>query len=166
MIASKRTLPMKRALAASAIAVTAIVVGAIAGPASAQDVEIQGENVTIFNETEGSVHELGSAAVDADLVGLSCNIVATITNQVSVHAGNKLVVTSGDSTVEIEGIEDTADSAVTKGGSLTLADTITVSVMLGPDGASSLGSALTVTCEKPVEAPAPKPIVKDPTYTG
>ena len=77
-----------------------------------------------------------------------------------------LIVASGNSTVEIQGIEDVADFVTQQQGSLTLGETVVVSVELGNDGATSLGSSLSVTCEPLPPAPPPKPVVKEPTYTG
>lgn len=114
----------------------------------------------------GSSVAMGSADIAAELAGRSCNVVVTVTNQQSVHAGNTLVVTSGDSSVSISGIEDEAGAVTTDGGTITLGETISVAVVLGDDGATSLGSSLTVTCEAlPDTKPAP-PTPAEPTYTG
>jgi len=128
-------------------------------------VEIPVEHVYERGESGTSV-AMGSADVAADLVGQTCNVVATVINQESAHPGNKLVVTSGDSTVEIGGIEDVAGAVTTEGGSLTLGETVAVAVVLGDDGATSLGSSLTVTCEPLPETPPTPPTKSDPTYTG
>lgn len=114
----------------------------------------------------GSSVPMGSADVDAALVGRSCNVVATVANQESVHPGNTLVVSSGDSSVSIAGIEDVAGEVTTEGGTITLGDTVSVAVVLGEDGATSLGSSLTVTCEALPETKPTAPTPADPTYTG
>lgn len=139
-----------RSMLAGGIAVAAIGFGFMGSPANAQEgetvVEIPVSNVFVRGDVGSSV-DMGQATVDAEMVGRTCNVVATVTNQSSVHPGNKLVVTSGDSTVEIPGIEDAADAVTVQAGTLTLGDTISVSVVLGDDGATSLGSSLKVTCE-------------------
>ena len=114
----------------------------------------------------GSSVAMGSADVADELVGRSCNVVATVTNQESVHAGNTLVVSSGDSSVSISGIEDEAGAVTTEGGTITLGDTITAAVVLGDDGATSLGSSLTVTCEALPETEPTPPTPASPVYTG
>lgn len=128
-------------------------------------IEIPIQEVYVSGEVGSSV-AMGSADVAAELVGRSCNVVATVTNQESVHPGNTLVVTSGDSTVSIAGIEDVADAVTTEGGTITLGSTISAAVVLGDDGATSLGSGLTVTCEAlPQTEPTP-PTPAAPVYTG
>lgn len=114
----------------------------------------------------GSSVGMGSADVAAELVGRSCNVVATVTNQESVHPGNTLVVTSGDSSVSIGGIEDEAGAVTTEAGTITLGSTISASVVLGDDGATSLGSSLTVTCEALPETEPTPPTPASPVYTG
>lgn len=114
----------------------------------------------------GSSVGMGSVDVAAELVGRSCDVVANVTNQESVHPGNTLVVSSGDSSVSIGGIEDEAGAMTADAGTITLGSTISAAVVLGDDGATSLGSSLTVTCEAlPPTAPlAPTPA--SPVYTG
>ena len=147
------------------LALVAATVGLVAAPAGAESVDIPIGQVFPSGH-EGDVVGIGGTDVDAHLVGRTCNIVATVTNQSSVHAGNELVVKSGDSTVTIAGIEDTADAVTMQGGSLTLGNRIDVSVKLGPDGLSSLGSSLTLTCEDPPEAKPAAPVEAKPDYTG
>ena len=153
----------------TALVAVAAVCSMIGSAALAQDpdtvIEVPIEEVYATGDVGSSV-AMGSADVDADLVGRSCNVVATVANQESVHPGNTLVVTSGDSSVSIDGIEDVADAVTTDGGTITLGSTISAAVVLGEDGATSLGSSLTVTCEAlPVTAPL-TPTPAEPTYTG
>jgi hypothetical protein len=152
-------------LVVAGLGVLALLLGLVASPASADEIDVPIDDVIVSGDA-GSVHEIGGTDVDADLVGRTCDIVAEVTNQSSVHTGNTLIVTTGDSTVTVEGIEDVADGVVTKAGSVTLGSTIKVSVELGDDGTSSLGSNLTVTCEALPEAPPAEPVVETPEYTG
>jgi len=158
-----------RMMLAGGAAVVSVGFGLLGSSANAQEgdtiVEIPVAKVFASGEV-GSTVDLGEAAVDAALVGRTCNVMATVANQSSVHPGNKLVVSSGDSTVEIPGIEDTADAVTVQGGALTLGDTISAAVVLGEDGATSLGSSLMVTCEALPETPPAPPTPADPTYTG
>lgn len=118
------------------------------------------------NGDVGSTVGLGNVEVPDELVGRSCNVVATVTNQESVHSGNTLVVSSGDSSVSIDGIEDVAGAAMTDGGTITLGDTVSAAVVLGGDGATSLGSRLSVTCEALPVAEPTAPTPASPVYTG
>ena len=134
-------------------------------PVSAQTIEVPiGDN--FITADPGSLVPLATAAVPADLTGRSCNLSVTVTNQESVHPGNALVITSGDTTVTVEKVEETANSVVTGTGVLTLGATVTVALQLGPEGLSSLGSSATVSCEALPPAPPPDPIPETPAYTG
>ncbi|MDH4280665.1 MAG: hypothetical protein OEW83_21580 [Acidimicrobiia bacterium] len=128
-------------------------------------IEIPIQEVYVSGDVGSSV-AMGSADVAGDLVGRSCNVVATVTNQDSVHPGNTLVVSSGDSSVSIADIEDVADAVTTQGGTITLGDTISAAVVLGADGATSLGSSLTVTCDALPETEPTPPTPASPVYTG
>jgi hypothetical protein len=160
---------VQKLFAAAAAGAMLVGVGLFGTAAGAQEsdpmVEIPIEFVYERGDAGSSV-AIGSADVAADLVGQTCNVVATVRNQESVHPGNKLVVSSGGSTVEIAGIEDEAGAVTVDGGSLTLGATVSVAVVLGNDGATSLGSSLTVTCEPLPETPPTPPTPSQPTYTG
>ncbi|MEL6985846.1 MAG: hypothetical protein AAFO29_25680 [Actinomycetota bacterium] len=147
-------------------AVAALVsVWMVGGPADAQSIEVPVEQ-TVIRGTPGSTVEIGSAEVPADLVGRTCEITVAVVNQESIHGGNKLIVASGDSSVEVEGIEDQAGSTTTVAGTITLGETLTASVFLAVDDISSLGSSLSVTCEPLPPADPPPPVTTVPNYTG
>lgn len=155
----------RRVSVVSAVGIMAAGALLVGGPASAQTIDVPIEEVYTTGEPGTSV-AIGSAEVAEDLQGRSCEISATVTNQSSEHPGNTLVITSGDSTVEVAGIEENADAVTTSGGTLTLGADIQVSVVLGDTGGTSLGSSLTVTCEPLPATPPPPPVVADPPYTG
>ncbi len=158
----------RRILAAGAVAALAATLGFFSTPVTAQDADVVDVPLgsAFIQGAEGDTVALGSADVDAGLVGRACNVVATVVNQGSVHAGNKLVVSSGDSSVEIAGIEDTADATTSNGGALTLGESISASIVLGADGMSSIASSMKVTCEPVPEAEPTDPAPATPTYTG
>ena len=138
----------------------------VGGPADAQTLEVPIEQ-TVIRGTPGSAVEIGSADVPADLQGETCEITVEVVNQQSIHGGNKLIVESDGSSVEVEGIEDAAGSTTTVAGTITLGATIDVSVFLAVDDISSLGSNLTVTCTPlPPPPPPPPPPTTVPPYTG
>ncbi len=156
-----------RGRVAIAIAVLLAAVASFgAGPVAAETVDVPIGDTAVAGQP-GDVIPLGSAAVAADLVGRACEITAVVTNQESAHPGNKLIITSGDSTLELDGIEDVANEVTTSTGTVTLGSSIDVAVMLGPDRTlSSLGSSLTVTCVALPPSPPPPAVEGQPTYTG
>ncbi len=144
----------------------AAAVGFVAAPASAETIEVDIAQTALSGDP-GSTVQLGSAEVAPELVGRSCSVAITVTNQVSENPGNKLVVSSGDSGVEVPGIEEAANAVTTASGTLTLGPTINVSIVLGPSTTmTSLGSSLVVTCELLPEPPPSAPVVTTPTYSG
>lgn len=164
MVANMSNRPVRAALAVLAT-FAGLAVWLVSGPAAAQDIEIPIEQ-TVINGTPGSTVQIGQADVPADLVGRTCEIEVVVTNQESIHGGNKLIVASDDSSVTVEGIEDEAGEVSTVAGTITLGETVTVSVYLAVDTISSLGSNLEVTCAPlPPTPPAPT-VVTRPQYTG
>lgn len=137
----------------------------VGGPADAQSIDVPIEQV-VLQGTPGSTVEIGSTDVPADLVGRTCEITVAVVNQESIHGGNKLIVASGDSSVEVDGIEDQAGSTTTVAGTITLGETLTASVFLAVDDISSLGSSLSVTCQPLPPADPPPPVTTVPNYTG
>lgn len=152
-------------VAISAAGALAIAAGLIAVPAAADTIEVPIADVAAKGDP-GSTVQIGSADVDGELQGRSCEVAVVVKNQVSEHPGNKLIITSGDSRIEIPGIEDTANGVTEAGGTLTLGTTINVGVMLGNANITSLGSSLTVTCAPLPETPPPPPVTGEPPYTG
>ncbi len=149
-----------------ATAVAALIsVWLVSGPAQAQTIDVPIEQLVVEG-TPGSTVQIGSAEVPADLVGRTCEITVAVVNQESIHGGNKLIVASDGSTVEVEGIEDQAGSTTTVAGTITLGSQLTVSVYLAVDDISSLGSTLTVTCEPLPAADPDPPVTSVPNYTG
>ena len=139
--------------------------GLITVPAAADTIEVPIAEATAVG-TPGTSVPLGSAEVAEDLQGRSCDVTIVVKNQSSDHPGNVVVVTSGDSRIEVPAVEDVAFTTTEGGGTLTLGPTIDVSVTLGTDDRSSLGSNLSVTCEPLPEAPPPPPVPGNPQYTG
>lgn len=155
----------RRWLAVSLIALTALAVGTVAAPATAETINVPIDQVAAKGDP-GSTVRIGGADVDADLQGRTCEVEIVVTNQVSEHPGNVLIITSGESTITVENIEDTANAVTEAGGTLTLGSTIEVSVQLGNSNITSLGSNLEVTCEALPPTPPTPPVVGEPPYTG
>lgn len=141
-------------------------VGVIATPAGAETITVPIPDVAVKGDP-GSTVALGSAGVPEDLRGRSCDISITVTNQISEHPGNSLIVSSGTSVIEVPDIEKVANAVTQASGTVTLGDSIDVAVKLGPNtDISSLGSSLEVTCEPLPAPPPPKAEPKNPPYTG
>lgn len=157
---------LTRRLAVVVAMFLAVTVGFVAAPVGADTIEVEIPTTAVKGDP-GTTVVLGGSAVEADLQGRSCEVAVVVTNQVSKNPGNKLVVTSGDSRIEVDGIEDVENAVTNAGGTLTLGETIDVYVTLGPTSKiTSLGSSLSVTCKLlPVQPPSP-PVVTTPTYTG
>jgi len=94
----------------------------------------------------GEVHLLVEVPVTADVVGLSCPVHAVSDNQQSVHPDSDLIIRSGPSEVVLEDVESEAFVQITAEGSLTLAETVSVWVRLGPDRVFSGGLTVTIAC--------------------
>lgn len=169
---------VRKTIAVGSALILAGLVGLLASPAFAQDdqndtgsdaaaAEVSIPMTDAYNiGAAGDTIQLGSTAVDAALQGRTCEVVATIANQSSVHLGNTLVVTSDGSSVSIPNIEDVADATVTSGGTITLGESLSAAVVLGADGATSLGSSLTVTCAALPVTPIAPAVPAAPAYTG
>lgn len=121
-----------------------------AAPASANMV-IDFDFDSILRGEQGSVAELASVPVEADDIGKTCLMAAVAENQVSVHTGNDLIVSTGDSQAIILGVEDEANGGTTERYAITLGSTVVVQLRFGADRMSSLGFNLDIDCEIPLD---------------
>jgi hypothetical protein len=139
-----RTVPAahrRRLGAMSAMALLIAVAGIL--PASADRIDL--EQRVLFGE-EGSVVEVAVERVEPDQVGASCTMRVHTENQESVHPGNDLVITTGDSQAVIEDVEAVADAGRDLSAPVVLGETIVVELRFGPDRLSSMGYVLAVDC--------------------
>lgn len=100
----------------------------------------------IIRGEEGDRVNLGTFDTPADLVGQVCSVTASGNNNESVHPGNDIEVTS-ESTVVLEGVEDSANKTTVAAGSLSLSEDISFTLILGPDGVYSAELDVTLDCE-------------------
>lgn len=116
--------------------------------AQAEDtiIEISIPLTSIVRTPEGTVTELASAEVPGEFAGHICEVTAHTENQNSVHEGNDIVVASGSSQVLLADVEGEPGKAVDAQGSLELGDTITVSLIMGPEGVFSAGFDVVARC--------------------
>lgn len=161
----KRSTSMRRGIAGALAAAIAVTVGFIAAPVGAETISVPIPETAVKGEP-GSTVALGSKAVDASLQGRTCDVAVSVTNQVSELPGNTLIITSGDSSMVVPGVEDVANKVTNASGTLTLGSSINVSVKLGNANITSLGSSLSVTCTPvPVQPPTP-PVNRPATFAG
>lgn len=163
-------------------------------PAGAED-DITIKPDEVIRAEPGSVVTIAEESVRQDLVGRTCELRVTAENGASVHPGNVVVTTSGDSRVETPGVEDGSGQSVVDLQPIELGETIVIQLRMGPDGLSSLGFSVAVDCAEPPlapvtsvpdeptridppvlpaqqtapplpQTPAADPTVGDPTFTG
>ena len=135
-----------RSLAAGAIGV--LTVAGLAPGAAADDIlviPIGG----IVRGAEGDVVGIGSVSVPSDLVGETCDVRGQTVNQISVHDGNDLLITTAGQTFVIPNFEDAGFITHEAGVTESLGSTISLQVRLGPDGLSSGGFRVSIDCQPP-----------------
>lgn len=94
---------------------------------------------TIVRGPEGSTHLLASVEVPEPLQGQDCLIAARADNQGSVHPDNDLVVESDGSSIVLPDVEREPGVVTVAEGELLLGSTLSVSLIMGPDGVFSAG---------------------------
>ncbi len=104
----------------------------------------------IVRGDEGEIKEVAVQAVDPDHVGARCTAETTQTEEGgSEHPNNDFIIASGGTSAEIEDFEAVSGATVAMSGAITLGDSITVSLRLGPNRVSSGGFVITLTCTPP-----------------
>ena len=122
----------------------------LAVPAVAQDATILILIDGIVRGDEGEIFEVAVQAVDPDLVGARCSAGTAQTEEGgSEHPNNDFIIASGGTSAEIEDFEAVSGATVAMSGAITLGDSITVSLRLGPNRVSSGGFLITLTCTPP-----------------
>lgn len=145
----------RRIVAPALAAATATALLTLGATPASGDILIEFDEL-IFGQT-GSVQTVAEAAVPSDLVGSTCEISVIAANQASVHPGNDLIVSTGDSQVVIPGVEDEANGGTTAVSQLVVGPTIVVQLRFGEDEISSLGFDLSFDCTAAVTTTAPEP---------
>lgn len=151
--------------AVRASAVGAIVFASFAAPLAAVEViSIPVEQITIGAAGESIL--VASVTAPEEFIGRSCEITGTTDNQASVHVGNDLLIVTGDQTIAIANFEDEQFIAHGDRKVEAISATIDVFVRLGPDGISSGGFRVDVSCPEespPTTTTAPPPTTAPPT---
>jgi LPXTG-motif cell wall-anchored protein len=121
---------MRRLLLVVMSALCLIVTAGSHAAAQVADITIPIDTV-IRQQPIGSTHQLASVPVPTQLVGTTCTAMVVGENNDSVHPGNNLIVASGTDSVIAYDVERAPLASTPADGTLTLADTIVVSVVLG-----------------------------------
>jgi len=117
----------------------------------------------IIRDDTGTTHALGGFDVPSSLVGASCSFEAVADNNISVHIGNDLIMSSGDDSVTLPNVERAPGAVTPSNGAITLGDAINVTLFLGTDngngrGVYSGGFTVNVSCTtQPSPSPTPPP---------
>ncbi len=140
LAADWKDIVVKRILALLAVMAAWFVIAVPVAQAAAIEISLD----TVVTADEGSVTVLASADTPAEIIGLACVGVARAENQPSVHPDNDLIVTSGGDSIILEDVERAPGAVTTAEGLLTLGQTVTVSLRMGPDELFSGGMVFTV----------------------
>ena len=104
----------------------------------------------IVRGDEGEIKEVAVRAVDPDHVGARCTAETTQSEEGgSEHPNNDFIIASGGTSAEIVDFEAVSGATIAMSGAITLGDSITVSLRLGPNRVSSGGFVITLTCTPP-----------------
>lgn len=107
-----------------------------------------------------STQLLKEHSVPAGLVGRACVVTALVGNNESIHVDNDLIVSTGGASVRIPDVEGVPGTVVEAGGTLTLGESVSVTVEIGEDGIFSGGdTSLTFNCARPVDPPSIGPAI-------
>ena len=120
---------------------------------------------TIVRGGPGDVIELMTVPVEADEVGLVCQLTVTGENNPSEHPDTDLIITSGGVSLVIPDVEATANQTTRGGGEIVLGETVLIEVRLGPHRVFSGGLILTSECVAPTTTTVAPPTTAAPTTT-
>jgi hypothetical protein len=151
----------------SALVLVAMLIGAM--PALAATVDISIPVDTIVRGPAGSEHVLAVVEVPLESRAETCQATAVARNQDSQHPDSDLRISSGVNSVAILDVENTANGTVFGGGLITLSDTITVTLTLGPDRVFSGGLRVEIDCppfNPPSTTTTSTTLITNPPPTG
>ena len=135
-----------RLMATTGAVLAVVILAATSAAAGHASVEISIPLDTVVRAPTGSITELGTAPVPDGFADHSCEVRAHAENQQSIHPGNDLVISSGDSQVRLENVESEPGQVIDTEEMLVLGEVITVSLVMGPDGVFSAGLEVIVEC--------------------
>jgi hypothetical protein len=132
-----------------ALAVLALVVGATPALAQAEPDIVIIDIDRVVRGQPGEIFQVGSAAVEPELVGATCSGTAQTENNSSRHPNTDLIITTGSDSSVIQDFERDPGMTTTTDETLVLGETVTASVRLGADGISSASVIITLVCTPP-----------------
>src|SRR6476646_3450023 len=71
---------------------------------------------TVVTGEPGTIHDIQSSGLGADMVGQSCSVAATADNNGSLHPQSDLIISSGTDQVTVSDVEATAGGVTTGAG--------------------------------------------------
>ena len=150
-------------------ALAAVVFTIPTGASADGEINVEIDGISTGN-AEGSRITVYEEAVAPEIVGNECTGTLSTGNNDSVHPGNAVVVTTNGVEYVASGVEDGAFETLTLAESFVIGDTLLVEVQFGPDGTTSGGLSLNLTCvdvevEIPPTEPEP-PTESEPDFTG
>lgn len=135
-----------------------LAVGWLVSPVAAdEEIVINPGQVVVADP--GSLVTISSELVPKDLVGLECDLRLVAENGSSIHPGNSVIVTTGDSRSVVEEAEDKADGELVDIHRVVLGESILIELEMGPDGLSSMGFTVGFECTTLVE-PTVAPLIE------
>ena len=94
----------------------------------------------------GSTHHLRTYSVPDSLIGQSCTVEALGNNNHSVHRDNNIVVSSVNSVTLVD-VEEFPNKDTMASGLLTMSDSVTFTLVMGPDGVYSANFRVVFECQ-------------------
>lgn len=162
-MSTKRSSRKSRVFVTLGVAMAMVLSLSISAWAAHANMEISIPLTTHFTAAEGSVTELATEPVPEGFADHLCEVRAHSENQHSVHPGNNILVESGTSQVILPDVEAEPGKVIDSDDMLELGETITVSLIMGPDEIFSAGIDVVVECHE--EEPQVEPTVESTSTT-
>jgi hypothetical protein len=129
--------------------------------------------LVILHADEGSTSELARFDVDPELVGLTCELTASVDNQRSVNIGNDVYVSTGGSQLVLTDVEALAGHVTSATSTVVAGATVVFTLHMGPGRVFSGKLMMNLDCQTPTDvttttttAPATTTTAQATTTTG
>ena len=143
------TTTMARRLIAAAAAVTTLMVWFV--PLTVADAQSAAIGLIILHADEGSTSELARFDVDPELVGLTCELTASVDNQRSVNIGNDVYVSTGGSQLVLTDVEALAGHVTSATSTVVAGATVVFTLHMGPGRVFSGKLMMNLDCQTPTD---------------
>jgi hypothetical protein len=143
------TTTMARRIMAAAVAVTTLMVWF--APVTVADAQSAVIGLVILHADEGSTSELARFDVDPELVGLTCELTASVDNQRSVNIGNDVYVSTGGSQLVLTDVEALAGHVTSATSTVVAGATVAFTLHMGPGKVFSGKLMMNLDCETPTD---------------